>query len=124
MEVELAEVRDFLAAHPPFDSLPGEVLDDLPSRCTLRYARRGSLVLRAGLTNDRLFVVRSGAVDITETFDAGVESLRAHSAYIDGLGWADFDPAEFLEGMSRSTGSRMGVPHAVAFEVFRMGWGD
>ena len=66
MEVELAEVRDFLAAHPPFDSLPGEVLDDLPSRCTLRYARRGSLVLRAGLTNDRLFVVRSGAVDITD----------------------------------------------------------
>ena len=65
-----------------------------------------------------------GGVDITETFDAGVESLRAHSAYIDGLGWADFDPTEFLEGMSRSTGSRMGVPHAVAFEVFRMGWGD
>ena len=64
------------------------------------------------------------AVDITETFDAGVESLRAHSAYIDGLGWADFDPAEFLEGMSRATGSRLGVPHATAFEVFSMGWGD
>jgi CBS domain-containing protein len=66
MEVELAEIRDFLAAHPPFDSLPGEVLDDLPSRCALRYARRGSVVLRAGRTNDRLFVVRSGAVDITD----------------------------------------------------------
>ena len=63
-------------------------------------------------------------VDITETFDAGVESLKAHSAYIEGLGWADFDPAEFLESMSRGTGSRMGVPHAVGFEVFRMGWGD
>ena len=46
MEVELAEVRDFLAAHPPFDTLPGEVLDDLPSRCTLRYARRGSVAPR------------------------------------------------------------------------------
>jgi LmbE family N-acetylglucosaminyl deacetylase len=64
------------------------------------------------------------AVDITETFDAGVESLRAHGAYIDGLGWADFDPAEFLEGMSRATGSRLGVPHAVGFEVFPMGWGE
>lgn len=63
-------------------------------------------------------------VDITDTFDAGVESLRAHRAYIEGLGWADFDPAEFLEGLSRATGSRMGVPHAVGFEVFRMGWGD
>ena len=64
------------------------------------------------------------AVDITETFDAGVESLRAHSAYIEGLGWADFDPAEFLESLSRGTGSRLGVRHAVGFEVFRMGWGS
>ena len=64
------------------------------------------------------------AVDITATFDAGVESLRAHSAYIDGLGWQDFDPAEFLEGMSRATGARLGVAHAVGFEVFPMGWGE
>ena len=63
-------------------------------------------------------------VDITETFDAGVESLRAHKAYIDGLGWEHFDPAEFLEGISRATGQRMGVAHAVGFEVFPMGWGD
>ncbi len=66
MDVELAEVRDFLAAHPPFDTLPEKVLDGLAPRCTLRYARRGSLVPRAGLTNDRLFLVGSGAVDITD----------------------------------------------------------
>jgi LmbE family N-acetylglucosaminyl deacetylase len=63
-------------------------------------------------------------VDITDTFNEGVESLRAHRAYIDGLGWADFDPAEFLEGMSRATGQRMGVALAVPFEVFPMGWGE
>jgi LmbE family N-acetylglucosaminyl deacetylase len=63
-------------------------------------------------------------VDITDTFNVGVESLRAHGAYIDGLGWENFDPAEFLEGMSRATGSRMGVTHAAPFEVFKMGWGD
>ncbi len=62
-------------------------------------------------------------VDITETFDAGVASLQAHRAYIEGLGWEDFDPAEFLEGMSRATGQRMGVAHATAFERFSMGWG-
>ena len=66
----------------------------------------------------------TSAVDITDTFDKGVESLRAHQAYIDGLGWEDFDPAEFLEGMSRATGQRLGVAHAVSFEVFSMGWGD
>ena len=61
-------------------------------------------------------------VDITETSDLGVESLRAHKAYIDGLGWEDFDPAEFLEGLSRQTGQRMGVGHATAFEVYKLGW--
>lgn len=44
-------------------------------------------------------------VDITETFELGVESLRAHRAYIEGLGWAQFDPAEFLGQASRQAGS-------------------
>lgn len=64
------------------------------------------------------------AADITTTFPRGVASLEAHSAYIDGLGWADFDPEEFLEGMSRAAGTRLGVAHATPFEVFSMGWGD
>ena len=63
------------------------------------------------------------AVDIGETFEAGVASLEAHRAYIDGLGWDDFDPEEFLDGMARQTGQRLGVARAVAFEVFRMGFG-
>ena len=66
MDVELAEIRDFLAAHAPFDALPPAVLADLPRRCTVTYARRGTEVLRAGARNDRLFVVRSGAVDISD----------------------------------------------------------
>jgi LmbE family N-acetylglucosaminyl deacetylase len=64
------------------------------------------------------------AVDTTDTFDRGVESLKAHKAYIEGLGWENFDPAEMLEGMSRPTGSRLGVTHATPFEVFSMTWGD
>lgn len=61
-------------------------------------------------------------VDITETFDAGVESLKAHRAYIEGLGWESFDPAEFLEGFGRQAGSRMGTTFASIFEVFPMTW--
>jgi LmbE family N-acetylglucosaminyl deacetylase len=64
------------------------------------------------------------AVDTTATFDRGVESLLAHGAYIDGLGWEHFDPAEMLEGMSRPTGSRLGVTHAAPFEVFVLSFGD
>ncbi len=62
-------------------------------------------------------------VDTTETFDAGVASLEAHGAYIDGLGWEDFDAREFLEGFARQSGQRLGVAFAASFEVFSMGWG-
>ena len=40
------------------------------------------------------------------------------------LGWADFDPREFLEGFARGTGQRLGVAFGAAFEVFPMGWGE
>jgi LmbE family N-acetylglucosaminyl deacetylase len=62
------------------------------------------------------------AVDTTDTFEAGVASLRAHQAYIDGLGWEGWDPAEFLEGIARPAGQGLGVAYAVTVEVFPMGW--
>jgi len=63
-------------------------------------------------------------VDTTDTFDAGVASLEAHRAYIDGLGWEGFDPREFLEGFGRQSGQRLGVAFAATVEVFPMGWGE
>jgi LmbE family N-acetylglucosaminyl deacetylase len=63
-------------------------------------------------------------VDTTASFELGVASLAAHRAYIAGLGWENFDPAEFLEGMARPTGARLGVRTGAAFEVFSMGWGE
>lgn len=62
-------------------------------------------------------------VDTTGTFARGVDSLRAHRAYIDGLGWEDFDPAEFLEAIARQTGSRLGCAYGASFQVFPMAWG-
>ena len=63
------------------------------------------------------------AVDVTDHLDAGVASLEEHRAYIDGLGWDDFDPEEFLEGMARQAGQRLGTTYAVAFELLDTGWG-
>ncbi|MFC0505968.1 PIG-L deacetylase family protein [Micromonospora costi] len=57
-------------------------------------------------------------VDVTATFDRGVASLRAHEAYLTGLGDGGFDAAEFLEGLARPAGDRLGVRHGAAFEVF------
>ena len=59
------------------------------------------------------------AVDVTDTYDKGMESLRAHDAYLRGLG--DFDPTEFLESFMRSAGTRLGVRYASPFEVFQVG---
>jgi LmbE family N-acetylglucosaminyl deacetylase len=64
------------------------------------------------------------AVDTTDTFEAGVASLEAHRAYIDGLGWENFDAREFLEGVARPQGQRLGVAFAATFEVFPLGWGE
>jgi LmbE family N-acetylglucosaminyl deacetylase len=63
------------------------------------------------------------AADTTDFFAKGVESLKAHHAYIEGLHWETFDPAEFLEGAARMVGTALGTTFGAAFEVFRMGWG-
>jgi hypothetical protein len=57
-------------------------------------------------------------VDVTDSFDAGVGSLEAHSAYLGGLGESAMaDPREFLESIARPTGTALGRRYAVAFDV-------
>ncbi len=62
-------------------------------------------------------------VDVTDTFDVGVASLEAHAAYIKGLGWEGWSASEFLEGILRQGGARMGTTYAAAFEVYSLVWG-
>jgi CBS domain-containing protein len=64
VDVELREVRDFLAEFPPYNALPERVLDGLPARLNVRYFRRGTTIIGAGAPNNSLFILRSGAVDI------------------------------------------------------------
>ena len=75
MEPELAEVRDFFAAHAPFSQLPQALLDTLPTRCSLRYHRRGSTLLDPEDTVTDLLVVRSGALDVHDRAGALVERV-------------------------------------------------
>lgn len=61
------------------------------------------------------------AVDTTADFAKGVASLEAHAAYLAGLNPGQMpDAGEFLEGMAREAGSRLGTRFAAAFEVFPM----
>jgi LmbE family N-acetylglucosaminyl deacetylase len=70
----------------------------------------------AGATDAYLMGVEdpTHAVDVTDSLAAGVASLRAHRAYLDGLG-RDFDPEAFLHARTARAGTAIGVPHAVAF---------
>lgn len=70
MSVELDEIRRFLAEQEPFAHLPEADLDALPAKMTMTYVRRGDPVITSGHHNDHLFIVRSGAVDVTD--DSGV----------------------------------------------------
>lgn len=73
MTAELVEIRDFLAAHPPFEDLPPRVLDALPGQLTLRYFKRGTPLMSLGADSDVLYILRSGAVDILDEQGALVE---------------------------------------------------
>jgi LmbE family N-acetylglucosaminyl deacetylase len=60
----------------------------------------------------------SNGVDVTDSFDAGVASLEAHTEYLRGLGnQLMSEPREFLESFARQAGSRMGCRYAVTFDV-------
>jgi CBS domain-containing protein len=66
MDIELIEIRDFLAAHDPFGELPAAELDKLPSALELSYVRRDTLIFPAGVENPYLYIIRSGAVEISD----------------------------------------------------------
>lgn len=81
MDIELAEIRQFLAEHPPFDELPADILTRLPRQLTARYYRRGSTLVTAGKPNDFMFVLRSGAVDILDPNGGLVERSEPGTAF-------------------------------------------
>ena len=58
------------------------------------------------------------AVDVEETFDRGVASLRAHRAYLEALGGPMANPEQFLRENAEAEGARLpGARLATAFEV-------
>jgi len=59
-------------------------------------------------------------VDVTDSIEAGIASLREHRAYLDGLG-GDFDPDEFLRNMAGYVGLGAGVDYAVGLRHYPMG---
>ena len=75
MEVELLEIRDFLAAHHPFDQLPDTSLSELPKLLAIRYYRRDTAIPDIGSLDDHLYIIRSGAVELRSPDDELVARL-------------------------------------------------
>ena len=69
------EIRDFLAARPPFDTLPPEQLDALPKHFVVRYLRRGSAFPAADDPGPNLYILRTGAIELRNQDARLVEKL-------------------------------------------------
>jgi LmbE family N-acetylglucosaminyl deacetylase len=60
------------------------------------------------------------AVDVTGWLDRGIASLEEHAAYLRGLGDGTTQAADVLTPAAEATGARIGVTHAVSFEVLQL----
>lgn len=66
MGADVSEVTEFLTAHAPFRELPRPLLHALVGQSELRYLRRGTRILSVGERGSVMYVLRSGAIDITD----------------------------------------------------------
>ena len=64
MASEISEIARFLKATAPFDRLPDETLAPITRTIEVSYRKAGETVIKAGVHNDRLYIVRSGAVEL------------------------------------------------------------
>ncbi len=69
MEVELLEIRDFLASHHPFDQLPTDALKGVLGDIEIRYLRRNSSIKSTDGLLDYLYLIRTGAVELQNLED-------------------------------------------------------
>ncbi|MGD8589890.1 MAG: putative nucleotidyltransferase substrate binding domain-containing protein [Chromatiales bacterium] len=81
MEIELVEIRDFLAQRPPFDALPEERLNQLPRMLEIRYLRRNREFPPVDAGDSYLYILRSGAVDLLDAQDHLIEKLDEGDLY-------------------------------------------
>ncbi|MBN2886766.1 MAG: CBS domain-containing protein, partial [Chromatiaceae bacterium] len=63
MDIELIEIQEFLASHPPFDQLPEAALGRLPRHIKVRYLRRDSAFPPPD-SDACLFILRRGAIEL------------------------------------------------------------
>ncbi len=74
-DVEITELTDYLAEQPPFDAVPEALRRYAARHMEIVYERKGTVVLEIGAPNDRLYLVRTGAVELHDDEGNLVERL-------------------------------------------------
>ena len=82
MEIELIEIRDFIALHPPFDVLDELALNNLPKKLTIRYFRQGSIFPDLSIKEKKLYVIRTGAIELRNSHEQLVDKLSEGDIYL------------------------------------------
>ncbi len=82
MEIELIEIRDFIALYPPFDVLDENALNTLPKKLTIRYFRKGSAFPDLTLNNRNLYIIRTGAVELRNQQEQLVDKLSEGDIFL------------------------------------------
>jgi CBS domain-containing protein len=72
----MQEIARLLAAHPPFDGLPPDVLEQTAARVEVAYFPRGASILRQGGEPSRhLHVIVKGVVELRQADESGASEL-------------------------------------------------
>lgn len=102
MEIELIEIRDFLAERPPFDGLPADTLDELPRQLQIRYLRRGAAFPPTDKPGSFLYLVRTGAIEQREADGKLRAKLGEGDLYTDDCQLVELGPKARAEAVEDS----------------------
>ena len=108
MHDELAEIRDFIAECPPFDTLDVDTLQRLTRQLVIRYLRRGSDFPPPGAA--ALWLVRQGAVEL-RTPD-GALARRMSEGDVHDAECLPESPEKFWSGHAVEDSLLYGLPKA------------
>ncbi len=81
MEIELQEIRNYIAESLPFSLLNGQELDQLVEQFQIRYLRRGSPFPPEDREGRFLYLVRSGAIEIRDREQVLLNKLAEQDYY-------------------------------------------
>jgi len=81
MDIEIQEIRDYLAKHILFAELTASMLDGLVKSITIRYLRRGQSFPPDYITDKQLYLVRSGAITLRDAQGNLIEKLAENDSY-------------------------------------------